>query len=219
MSSNARNQSGTPRKQGKVVKWKDRQGFGFIQPDAGGAEVFVHIKAFPRGAKRPALGTVVTYVDARDFDGRPRAEEVRSARSSTLRSLAPLAYVIAAVFLLLVAAMALLAIVPMYVLWFYLGASALSLALYAKDKRAAQHETWRTPEDTLHLLALLGGWPGALVAQQWLRHKSGKAAFRVVFWMTAALNVAALVYLASDYGTWVTSGIDALLRRIPLFAV
>ena len=68
-------------------------------------------------------------------------------------------------------------------------------AVYWYDKRQAQAGAWRTPESTLHWLALLGGWPGALLAQQWLRHKSSKTAFRRVFWCTVALNLLALVAL------------------------
>ena len=71
---------------------------------------------------------------------------------------------------------------------------------YALDKSAAQQGAWRTRESTLHLLALCGGWPGALVAQQTLRHKSSKAEFRMVFWATVLLNMAALGFLVSPYG-------------------
>jgi uncharacterized membrane protein YsdA (DUF1294 family) len=80
----------------------------------------------------------------------------------------------------------------------YLGISLITFCLYAWDKSAARRGAWRTPESTLHLWSLMGGWPGALLAQQWLRHKSVKAGFRSVFWATVAVNVAALVWLASS---------------------
>jgi uncharacterized membrane protein YsdA (DUF1294 family) len=63
------------------------------------------------------------------------------------------------------------------------------------DKSAAQHKQWRIQESKLHLFALLGGWPGALIAQDQLRHKSVKVPFRVVFWITVALNLIALAWL------------------------
>jgi len=46
------------------------------------------------------------------------------------------------------------------------GLSLLSYLMYWLDKEAAQSGAQRTPESTLHLVDLLGGWPGALVAQQ-----------------------------------------------------
>ena len=78
----------------------------------------------------------------------------------------------------------------------WLGATAalnlLTFFTYALDKSAAQRGTWRTRESHLHLLALLGGWPAAWWAQQWLRHKSRKQDFRAVYWGTVVLNCAAL---------------------------
>lgn len=47
----------------------------------------------------------------------------------------------------------------------------------------------------LHLLALIGGWPGALIAQRVFRHKSRKPSFRIVFLFTVVVNCAALLWL------------------------
>ena len=66
--------------------------------------------------------------------------------------------------------------------------SLITFLIYAKDKLAARKDTWRTPEKTLHILSLLGGWPGALLAHRYLRHKSQKKAFRIVFWLTVFLH-------------------------------
>ncbi|MBY0466151.1 MAG: DUF1294 domain-containing protein [Burkholderiales bacterium] len=46
-------------------------------------------------------------------------------------------------------------------------------------------------------LSLVGGRPGALVAQQVLRHKLNKASFRAVFWATGLVNVAGFVAIHS----------------------
>jgi uncharacterized membrane protein YsdA (DUF1294 family) len=88
---------------------------------------------------------------------------------------------------------------PLWIAAAYAGMSALTFVVYALDKSAAQAHRWRTAESTLHLLALACGWPGALLAQQWLRHKSAKRAFRAVFWATVVLNVAGLVVLSSPW--------------------
>jgi len=100
-------------------------------------------------------------------------------------------------FLCLYAALAWLWHPPGWIAAAYAGMSLLTFAAYAWDKAAAQGQRWRTAESTLHLLALAGGWPGALLAQQWLRHKSAKREFRLVFWATVVLNVAGLVLLCS----------------------
>lgn len=74
----------------------------------------------------------------------------------------------------------------------YAVASAVAVVTYGADKRAARRNGRRVPESTLHLLALLGGWPGALAAQQVLRHKTRKQPFRAVFWLTVVVNCLAL---------------------------
>lgn len=74
----------------------------------------------------------------------------------------------------------------------YALASLACFVLYALDKRAAIQRERRTPERTLLLLGLAGGWPGAALAQQWLRHKSAKASFLAWFWLTVVLNLGAL---------------------------
>jgi len=59
---------------------------------------------------------------------------------------------------------------------------------YYRDKRKALRRQWRTPEATLHLLELLGGWPGGLIAQLALRHKIRKAAYQLIFWFIVMLH-------------------------------
>ena len=71
----------------------------------------------------------------------------------------------------------------------YLAMSMITIVLYAIDKSAARQGRRRISEKTLQLLALFGGWPGALLAQQWLRHKTQKQSFRLVFWATVLVNV------------------------------
>ncbi|MCC6200294.1 MAG: cold shock and DUF1294 domain-containing protein [Moraxellaceae bacterium] len=200
------------RKAGKVVSWKDGKGFGFIEPTAGGKQVFVHIKAFPRGTGRPKIGSDVTYNEVFDSQGKVRAEAAEFLNSGLSFGSALKALIFASMFLLVVAGVVALNILPVHVLWLYLGMSLVTFVLYAMDKSAAKKGAYRTPENTLHMLALLGGWPGALYAQQLLRHKSSKQSFRVVFWITLALNVAAFVYLVSGYGKWLVEIFENAVR-------
>lgn len=194
---------------GKIHKWNDERGFGFIKPDAGDGEVFFHIKSFRNSSARPKEGMAVHFELTEDSQGRKQASHVRVAGSAasvpTIR-----AFIVTAIFLSLVGALAHLGYLPKAVLWLYLGASALSFLLYQKDKSAAEKGKRRTPEATLHNFALIGGWPGALFAQQLLRHKSRKASFRRTFWMTVFLNVTALGYLLSPHGSQIASEINRI---------
>jgi uncharacterized membrane protein YsdA (DUF1294 family) len=106
----------------------------------------------------------------------------------------------ALLFLVFVATMVFTGRLPHAVLWLYLGASMIAFVAYALDKSATIHDRWRTPESTLHLFGLIGGWPGALAAQQLLRHKSSKASFQGVFWVTVAVNCCGLGWLLTTAG-------------------
>ena len=79
------------------------------------------------------------------------------------------------------------------------------------DKSAAKRRARRIPESTLHWPSLFGGWPGGVIAQQTLRHKSKKQSFRSVFWMTVVLNVCAFVWMFTPEGlemvqSWIGGG-------------
>ena len=71
--------------------------------------------------------------------------------------------------------------------------SLYTLMIYGLDKRAATHQQSRTPENTLHLLSLAGGWPGALIARPLFRHKTRKQPFTGIFWCTAVVSASALI--------------------------
>jgi uncharacterized membrane protein YsdA (DUF1294 family) len=86
-------------------------------------------------------------------------------------------------------------LVPWLLLGAYGAVSALLFIAYGADKNAAVHGRRRTQEATLHLLALFGGWPGALIAQRVFRHKTIKQPFRAIFWSTVAANCAVLIWV------------------------
>jgi uncharacterized membrane protein YsdA (DUF1294 family)/cold shock CspA family protein len=195
--------------EGTVTKWDDERGFGFIQPDQGGQDVFVHAKAIPRGAPRPQDGERVSFEVELGPHGKKRAlrvEPVRLKRAMPRpRRQSPAQWGTATLFaipafVLLYFAVAVWWRPPLWIGSIYIVASALAFTAYASDKLAAKRRDRRVPEDTLHLLSLMGGWPGALLAQQFLRHKSVKGEFRAVFWLTVLINVALFVGLCSPYG-------------------
>ena len=90
--------------------------------------------------------------------------------------------------------------IPIQLAGVYFILSGVSYVMYRSDKLAATRGARRTQESSLHLADLLGGWPGALVAQQRFRHKTVKASFRFVFWITVVVNVAGVWWLVDSVG-------------------
>lgn len=190
---------------GTLSSWNDERGFGYIESTQGGEPIFVHASAWPQGSGRPQLNQTVSFevevgpkgkraknvqlIRARPT-GKPAGETSRAQWGGATLFAIP-------AFLLLYVVMAILWKTPLWVAGLYLAASAATFIAYAADKSAAARQSRRTPESTLHTLSLIGGWPGALLAQQLLRHKSTKQAFRQAFWATVLLNVIALLLLAS----------------------
>ena len=77
--------------------------------------------------------------------------------------------------------------------------SLATLVVYGIDKRRANLERNRISEKTLHILALIGGWPGAILGQRFFRHKTVKRRFRVVFWLTVVGNIVITVILIAAF--------------------
>ena len=107
---------------------------------------------------------------------------------------------IAITYLALVAVSALFAESSKALLAWYLVIGVVTFFVYAKDKRAAINGNWRVPEKTLHIFSVAGGWLGALIAQDKLRHKTQKQPFRAIYWLTVFINVAAFVWTLTPVG-------------------
>ncbi len=105
----------------------------------------------------------------------------------------------AALFLAAVSALVRWAELPALVFWTYVVVGVVAFVAYAVDKSAAVGRRRRIPESALHLVAWIGGWPGALVAQRVLRHKTRKPAFQIVFWSAVAAHCAAVGWWASTH--------------------
>lgn len=187
------------RHKGRITEWQDARGFGFITPMSGGDRVFVHITSFSKRHRRPVADDLVTYELKRDPRGRPQGVNVKFTGDRTVRAPSPApgakSLLFAAIFLVSVSVAVFAGRLPVFVLWLYSVASGITFLAYGWDKSSARLDRWRTTESTLHLLSLLGGWPGALVAQKYLRHKSSKQSFQNVFWGTVVLNCGALVFV------------------------
>ncbi len=203
---------------GQVTRWDDDKGFGFITPEQGGVPVFAHISAM-RGERRPCVGDRVLFVPDAGEAGRPRAQHIRlagelsldkpsirkrpartsRAPGSSARVRAQSQPIAMAYWLLAFACLA----VPIAGVWYvtaqsgwpwllawYPMVSLISYLQYGHDKRQAQRGGSRLAERSLHLVELAGGWPGALLAQQRLRHKTRKVSYQVTFWLIVLVHQA-----------------------------
>jgi uncharacterized membrane protein YsdA (DUF1294 family)/cold shock CspA family protein len=192
------------RTHGKITHWNEEKGYGFISPSSGAKELFVHIRAFRNRHQPPELNQVVLYSLSTDKQGRPCAVKVTRADEKLPGNTKPITrlfkVLIAVSFIVFVGWSVLAYNMPIQILYLYLAASVFTFLVYAKDKRAARRGRWRTKENTLHTLALIGGWPGALIAQQKLRHKSRKNTFQFMFWTTVVLNCVAFGWLFTTQG-------------------
>lgn len=184
---------------GKISRWDDAKGFGFIQPLLKGERVFLHMTGLQNRSRRPVVGEVVTYSVVKDAQGRPQAQQVTYAGEKRKLKAAKTASRWPLILVLLFAALLVGAVVtaelPLYIPMIYAAMSIICYLTYWWDKRKAQAGQWRIKESTLQLMALLGGWPGALLAQSYLRHKSQKRAFLAVFYLAALANISAVLWL------------------------
>ena len=195
---------------GTLKSWNDERGFGFVEPRQGGQDIFVHIKAFPAGTGRPTVGLPVSFEVELGPNGKKRAMAVQFVRQSKkpmhqyAESTAP--WTISRVLVIPVFALLCWYVVSRYpvnpiLALVYLVASIIAFLAYALDKSAAKQGRWRIAESTLHLMGLSCGWPGALLAQQLLRHKTSKPTFVSAFWVTVLLNAAGFYAAHSPLAT------------------
>lgn len=195
------------REQGRLIEWNDDRGFGFVTPLGSDVRVFAHVSQFPRSQRRPMLSDLVSFETRTDERGRKQAHAIQFMAPTRERGAKPFvesprpaalsmpALAVACVVLVAVAVLAFIGFVPWFIPVAYLVMSLLTFAVYGQDKSAAEQHEWRVSEATLHLLAVLGGWPGALVAQQVFRHKTRKLEFQVIFWITVIVNLGLLVFI------------------------
>lgn len=199
------------RDQGRLVEWLDDQGYGFIQPNDGSKDrVFLHIKDFTRQGPRPIVGCALEYTVLPEGKGRFRAKNVTYLKASQMKASAKpiqkmqqpsqkldFIQIVSVVYILVLAALTLFGLLSGLTLLFISLMNAASYWFYSQDKEAATLGHRRVPENTLHLLAVLGGWPAAWLAQQKLRHKTQKQPFRRIYFCTIALNMLLILWLIS----------------------
>ncbi|GIU12115.1 MULTISPECIES: cold shock and DUF1294 domain-containing protein [unclassified Shewanella] len=186
---------------GTIDCWDDAKGFGFIQISGQKQQVFLHISALANKNLRPQAGNRVQFHKIKDKQGKWRAQQAQLLSGGAVKSNRKITSAhnrfnigLALGFISILSIAYSQQHVPLWLLIYFISVSLVTFIAYGWDKRSARKNRWRVSEFKLHLLSLIGGWPGALLAQQWLRHKSSKGRFKLVLWMSIGVNLA-LTYL------------------------
>lgn len=209
------------RQQGQIIRFNGDKGFGFIKVQGGHhEELFFHISDY-LPPTRPNVGDEVVFAIKTDSQGRLQACDIQELGFVQQKMAQKNAQIrrrnqqksqqdefeagqkkrlfLGAAFYGVLILLAVMAKLPWVLVGWYLVLGIITYLSYAKDKRSAQSGAWRTAESTLHLLSALGGWVGAMVAQTYLRHKSQKPEFRLVYYFTVVLNLALLLVVLTVY--------------------
>ena len=197
------------RLEGTLVSWNPDRGFGFIAPLGGGPQIFAHVRAFPQGSGTPQIGSELSYEVEVTPDGKTRARFVRVAGTAVVQRYGRvradiLSYLPIALFVALYIVVEVLWHPPYWVLFVYLCTSLICILIYSADKSAAAQGRWRVSESALLLLGLAGGWPGAILAQRLLQHKTKKRSFQSAFAGSVVVNILAFVILSSPFLAWLS---------------
>ena len=192
------------RQKGKLIKWDAEKAFGFIASNTSNKHVFIHKTGFDNKTREPKVGDLITFSLSSDKNGRECASDASfsgerlTVKKGTKKSAFSL-YASATFVLAILLAYA-TGFFPREILIAYTLLSVITFFAYWWDKSKAKRGKWRTQESTLHLLSLIGGWPGAAFAQQKFRHKTSKKPFQITYWFTVLLNLAGLAYLLNVLG-------------------
>lgn len=198
---------------GKIVLWRNEKGFGFLLCNQTGQEYFFHIRDFTDIQRRPQTGDSLNFQLGQDPKGRAIATRLsfteqqshKPQHRSLINTSLYTAKQAALYFRYTYFALVIVALLYGQLIWvlpfLYIEASLFTYWLYEADKAAAidQHGN-RLAEESLQLFSLIGGWPGALVAQHKLPHKRNKPLFQREFRLVILANLLLTGWLLSAYG-------------------
>lgn len=187
---------------GEIIQWQPEKSSGLVQVAQLDEPIIFHLHDVENPQISPQVGEKVTIQAAYDantlrWTATQITSEQRQQQMQQQKIKKP-AFLWQGVLFGLVATAVWLLVLAMTERWLIIPTifmSVISFALFAIDKYKARHQQWRIAESSLHLMDLLGGWCGGLLAMTALRHKIHKKSFLVIFIITVIMHIAVVCVL------------------------
>ncbi|MGG5574542.1 DUF1294 domain-containing protein [Vibrio diazotrophicus] len=180
---------------GTISEWYIDRGYGYIIPDSGALRIKFLLSDVKNSVNIGELKQPVRFVIAQDENGNRRATHVEGVRSF------PWATLIVVWFAATLGGCVYFWQYPLLIVYYYLGATAIVLAIYLLDKRNEKRNKAVTGESALLFLSLLGGWPGAVIGQYSFNLQPKSFTFQLLFFFVMLLHIAFLVWSLTPEGS------------------
>ncbi|NIY91172.1 DUF1294 domain-containing protein [Vibrio diazotrophicus] len=180
---------------GTISEWYIDRGYGYIIPDSGALRIKFLLSDVKNSVNIGEIKQPVRFVIAQDENGNRRATHVEGVRTF------PWATLIVVWFAATLAGCVYFWQYPKIIVYYYLGATAIVLAVYLLDKRNEKRTKAVTGESALLFLSALGGWPGAVIGQYSFNLQPKSFTFQLLFFIVMSLHIAFLVWSLTPEGS------------------
>ncbi|PMJ97612.1 DUF1294 domain-containing protein [Vibrio sp. 10N.261.55.A7] len=179
---------------GKIEQWDERKGYGFISVDRQAPRILFHLSDLSGYSQKPRLNERVHFTLAKDAHGSFVAKHIERPMVFGF----PIAVMVW--FVTILASSVWLIEYPAVSLLYYALVSTVTYVFYLYDSSAMVDGQTRVPELLLHLLAIMGGWIGATIAQGTLRREPSSFSYQWGFWISVAINISVYAWTFTPEG-------------------
>lgn len=89
--------------------------------------------------------------------------------------------------------------ITLYIMIYLIIINLIAFIAMYLDKRKARYGKWRIPEQSLFILALIGGSIGAIIGMYTFRHKTKKYRFSIGFPVILILQIILIFSIWNDF--------------------
>ena len=179
---------------GTVTEWNEHKGYGYISVNEQPIKIVFHISDFSGHSMRPQVSENVVFSLTKDPNGNLRAIDIKRPivfNFPIALSIWFASMVVGSIYVLNY---------PVIVIDYLVLISGFTYLLYAVDKSISAREDWQVPEVLFHLFCLAGGWPGAILAQSFLRYKPTSVSYTPIFWTMLVANITLFAWSLTGEG-------------------